>query len=152
MPGSQSETHYFNQYAVQGEKNPRAYMKQILKGNEKYTFIAVDACLEPGPKRPFNFIGVLTEEDTNHLKKLADEARRNGGNYTIWFGHYPTSCIITAGTGSYGLRKLIGGYDESFAYLCGHLHNFGGTVPRMFALQQDGFLELELGDWKKFRW
>ncbi len=128
-------------------------MKQIQKGSDKYTFIAVDACLTPkGPKRPFNFIGVLSQNDTTYLRKLADDARKNGGNYTIWFGHYPTSCIITGDAGSFGLRRLIGEYDESFAYLCGHLHNFGGSVPRMFTLQQDGFLELELGDWKKFRW
>lgn len=153
VPKTRSGADYFIQYSVQGRKNPRAYMKQIQKGNEKYTFIAVDACLEPnGPKRPFNFIGVLSQSDTNHLKKLADDARKNGGNYTIWFGHYPTSCIITADSGSYGLRRLIGQYDESIAYLCGHLHNFGGSVPRMFTLQHDGFLELELGDWKKFRW
>lgn len=129
-------------------------MKQIQKGSEKYTFIAVDACLGPqGPKRPFNFIGVLSQNDTSNLRKLADDARRNGGNYTIWFGHYPTSCVITGDSGNgNGLRQLIGEYDQSYAYLCGHLHNFGGTVPRMFALQQDGFLELELGDWKKHRW
>lgn len=152
VAGAQSDADYFIRYSVQGKTNSRAYMKQIHKGNEKYTFIAVDACLNPGPKRPFNFIGVLSQNDTNYLKKLADDARRNGGNYTIWFGHYPTSCIITSDTGSYGLRRLIGQYDESFAYLCGHLHNFGGSVPRMFSLQHDGFLELELGDWKKFRW
>ncbi|XP_037042036.1 transmembrane protein 62-like [Bradysia coprophila] len=153
VAGSKSDSDLFIEYSVQGKTNPRAYMKQIQKGSEKYTFIAVDACLKPkGPKRPFNFIGVLSQNDTNYLRQLADAARKNGGNYTIWFGHYPTSCIITGDTGSYGLRRLIGEYDESFAYLCGHLHNFGGSVPRMFTLQQDGFLELELGDWKRFRW
>lgn len=153
VAGSRSDSDLFIQYSVQGKENPRAYMKQVQKGTEKYTFIAVDACLKPeGPKRPFNFIGVLSQNDTNYLRHLANEARKNGGNYTIWFGHYPTSCIITGEAGSHGLRRLIGDYDESYAYLCGHLHNFGGSVPRMFTLQQDGFLELELGDWKKFRW
>ncbi|KAJ6645818.1 Transmembrane protein [Pseudolycoriella hygida] len=152
VPGARSGADYFIRYSVQGKDNPRAYMKQIQKGSEKYTFIAVDACLDPGPKRPFNFIGVLSQNDTNYLKRLADDAKKNGGNYTVWFGHYPTSCIITAEDKSYGLRNLIGQYDDSMAYLCGHLHNFGGSVPRMFALQHDSFLELELGDWKKYRW
>lgn len=26
---------------------------------DKYSFIAVDACVEPGPRRPFNFFGNL---------------------------------------------------------------------------------------------
>lgn len=126
-------------------------MKQIDKGGERYSFIAVDACLEPGPKRPFNFIGVLSFNDTKHIVELANEARRNGGNHTFWFGHYPTSCIVTMETGSYGVRKLIGHYPEGVVYMCGHLHRLGGMVKRMYTLQNEGFLELELGDWKLSR-
>lgn len=107
--------------------------------------------MNPGPKRPFNFIGYLTLNDTNNLISLAEEARQTGGNYTIWFGHYPTSCIVSAESGSYGLRKIIGEYEEGIAYLCGHLHTLGGIVPKMYTLQRDGFLELELGDWKANR-
>lgn len=36
-------------------------------------------------------------------------------------------------------------------YLCGHLHTLGGLVPHMYGLQKEGFLELELADWKKNR-
>lgn len=126
-------------------------MKQIDKGGDRFTFIGVDACLEPGPKRPFNFIGVLSLNDTLHINRLVEEAHRNGGNYTIWFGHYPTSCIVTMETGSWGVRKLIGQHREGVAYMCGHLHRLGGLVPHMYTLQNEGFLELELGDWKQSR-
>lgn len=44
-----------------------------------------------------------------------------------------------------------GQYKESMVYLCGHLHTLGGTVPDMYTLQQEGFLELELADWKDNR-
>lgn len=80
-----------------------------------------------------------------------NESKRLGGNYTIWFGHYPTSCILSPGTGNTGIRGIIGMYDESYAYLCGHLHTQAGMVPRMYTFQKAGFLELELGDWKSNR-
>ena len=35
-----------------------------------YTFIALDACPSPGPRRPLNFFGVL--HDVRHLPKWAD--------------------------------------------------------------------------------
>lgn len=151
VPGIRSDENYFREFSVQGKEHKRSYMKQVQVDTEKYTFIGVDACLDPGPKRPFNFIGVLSLNDTYNIIEMAEEARRNGGNYTIWFGHYPTSCIVSMETGMWGLRQLIGNYEEGIAYLCGHLHKLGGMVPRMYTLQQDGFLELELGDWKANR-
>lgn len=65
------------------------------------------------------------------------------------FGHFPTSCILTTNVG--GIRQLIGKFDESLVYVCGHLHQLGGLVKNMYTLQQAGFLELELGDWKDNR-
>ncbi|KAJ9593699.1 hypothetical protein L9F63_014747 [Diploptera punctata] len=124
-------------------------MYQVRKGGELYSFIGVDACLEPGPRRPFNFVGVLSRSEMEHVKRLSDDAKRKGTNFTIWFGHYPTSCILAPGPG--GVRSLIGQYAESMAYVCGHYHTLGGTVPNMYTLQQAGFLELELGDWKDNR-
>lgn len=153
VPGDGSAQNYFRTYSVQGAQHARSYMRQVVAGTggERYTFIAVDACLEPGPKRPFNFIGVLTAQDARQLQRLADEAHAAGGDYTIWFGHYPTSCIVTEESGAAGLRRLIGSHRESVVYMCGHLHQLGGAVPRMYTLQRDGFLELELGDWKSNR-
>lgn len=39
----------------------------------------------------------------------------------------------------------------SIAYLCGHLHTLGGLVPQMYTMQDEGFAELELADWKDGR-
>lgn len=151
VPALQARQDLFTNYSVQGRHHTRSYMHQIAKGGERYTFIAVDACLDPGPKRPFNFVGMLSRNETQHLINLAERSRSLDTNYTIWFGHYPTSCILTPGLGTGGIRNLIGRYREAYAYLSGHFHTLGGAVPRMYTLQDEGFLELELGDWMRNR-
>lgn len=103
--------------------------------------------MDPGPRRPFNFVGMLDKTELEMLNKLIEQAKLTS-NYTIWFGHFPTSCIITEGE---SVRDLIGKLDQGMIYLCGHLHRLGGIVPKMYALQKEGFLELELGDWKDNR-
>ena len=64
------------------------------KDGNRYSFIAVDACLKPGIRRPFNFIGRLDEEELERVKRLKQESANS--TYTIWFGHYPTSSIANA--------------------------------------------------------
>lgn len=49
----------FRKYSVQGPEHPVSYSYTHQKPFGNYTFIAMDACLEPGPKRPFNFFGYL---------------------------------------------------------------------------------------------
>lgn len=151
VPALKTRQDLFTNFSVQGRHHTRSYMHQIVKGGERYTFIAVDACLDPGPKRPFNFVGMLSINETQHLINLAERSRQLDTNYTIWFGHYPTSCILTPGLGNGGIRNLIGRYREAYAYLSGHFHTLGGAVPRMYTLQDEGFLELELGDWMRNR-
>lgn len=143
---------FFKRFSVQGPQHRRSYM-EIVKGKsgEKYSFIAVDACLQPGPKRPFNFIGVLTQNDTDSIQQMLQESRQAGTNYTIWFGHYPTSCIIPMNNNSRSLTQIISENNNSLAYMCGHLHTLGGMVPQMYALQRNSFLELEVADWKACR-
>ncbi|KAJ4435764.1 hypothetical protein ANN_18383, partial [Periplaneta americana] len=149
VPSLTSKENYYRNYSIQGQMHPKSYMYQVRRAGELYSFIAMDACLEPGPRRPFNFVGVLSRAEMEHIRKLSDDAKRKGSNYNIWFGHYPTSCILAFGPG--GVRTLIGKYPESVVYVCGHYHTLGGTVPNMYTLQQAGFLELELGDWKDNR-
>ncbi|CAG2162684.1 unnamed protein product [Oppiella nova] len=108
-----------------------------------YNFIGVDACLDPSPKRPFNFIGLLNDKDISRITQMKAAARQEHSNYTIWFGHYPTSSIAMP---SPGLRELING-----PYLCGHYHTVGGLVNHMYSTQPTGYLELELSDWKDLR-
>ncbi|CAG2064344.1 unnamed protein product, partial [Timema podura] len=57
----ESKENYYRNYSIQGVSHPRSYLHQISKGGDKYSFIGVDACLEPGPRRPFNFVGMLTK-------------------------------------------------------------------------------------------
>jgi hypothetical protein len=38
--------------------------------------------------------------------------------------------------------------SNGVAYLCGHLHTFGGLMQAMYAKHTNGLLELELADWK----
>ncbi|KAF4518801.1 hypothetical protein B566_EDAN005424 [Ephemera danica] len=145
VPGQESSQNFFRNYSIQGAKHIRSYMVQVPRKDEIYSFIAVDASLEPGPRRPFNFIGVLGIQEFEQLKKFEQQARENG-NFTIWFGHYPSSCILTPDP---GLRDIIG--RSGLAYLCGHLHKVGGLVPNMYVMQKAGHLELELADWKDNR-
>ncbi|OWA52471.1 Transmembrane protein 62 [Hypsibius exemplaris] len=98
---------------------------------------------DPGFRRPFNFFGVLTEEDMRHLEVLAKNSRES--NVTVWFGHYPTSVISSAAP---GIANVMSG---GVAYLSGHLHTLGGLLPELYAMQKSGTLELELGDWKDNR-
>lgn len=115
-------------------------------------FLGIDACPEPGLRRPFNFIGILDLQEQQTLQKLKSEADTKA-DHIIWFGHYPTSCILSLkrDTQRFDLRELMGSSQASQVYVCGHLHAMGGLVPRMYTKQRKGFLELELGDWKDNR-
>ncbi|CAH0385963.1 unnamed protein product [Bemisia tabaci] len=145
-----SKNNFYRSHSVQGKDHQRSYIYQVHGSQgEVYSFIGLDACIEPGPKRPFNFIGVLKQADIELLQQLKKKADVDEKHYTIWFGHYPTSCIISPS--DFKLREFIGDDPASLAFLCGHLHNMGGAVHNMYALQKTGFLELELIDWKENR-
>ncbi|XP_017875580.1 transmembrane protein 62-like [Ceratina calcarata] len=146
---SESKNNYYSNYSIQGKKNPRSYMYTINIGSESYTFIAIDACLKPGPRRPFNFVGMLDEHEVKTINTLVNRSQENNADFIIWFGHYPTSCILSQTNTS--IRTIIGRNKESMVYLCGHYHMLGGAVPNMYTLQHAGFLELELADWKDNR-
>ncbi|XP_076377043.1 transmembrane protein 62 isoform X2 [Megalopta genalis] len=145
----EAKNNYYSNYSIQGKVHPRSYMYTINIGSELYTFIAVDACLKPGPKRPFNFVGVLDDQEMRTINELVNKSQENNADFIIWFGHYPTSCILSQT--NTGVRNVIGKLKESMVYLCGHYHTLAGTVPNMYTLQQAGFLELELADWKDNR-
>lgn len=146
---SLSKQNFYINYSIQGKANPRSYLYQIEVKGDIYSFVAIDACRQPGPRRPFNFVGVLDEGEIAVIRNIVKRVEASHSKYTIWFGHFPTSCILSHEPG--GLRSIIGRHDQALAYLCGHLHTLGGLIPKMYTLQQDGFLELELGDWKDNR-
>ncbi|KAK9508223.1 hypothetical protein O3M35_007931 [Rhynocoris fuscipes] len=147
VPGVDSSKNYFRSYSMQGKSHLRSYIEILSKGGEKYAFIGLDACPDQGLKRPFNFVGIIQEKEMKELDEMSSKAG-SVANYTIWFGHYPTSCILSHGP---GIRPTIGSAQNSVAYLCGHFHSMLGFVPNMYTIQRDGFLELELSDWKDNR-
>ncbi|XP_043839817.1 transmembrane protein 62 isoform X3 [Dromiciops gliroides] len=103
----------------------------------------MDATITPGPKKPFNFYGILNKTHMRKLFLLTKQSRHS--NHTIWFGHYTTSTIISPAP---GIRTLM---SSAIAYLCGHLHLLGGLMPVLHTRHPKGTLELELGDWKENR-
>ncbi|KAL1489693.1 hypothetical protein ABEB36_013633 [Hypothenemus hampei] len=147
--GVKSKHNFFTNYSVQGKEHPRSYITQVKKETTVYSFVGVDACLEPGPRRPFNFVGILDQSEVDEINNLLKQIEKSGSNYTIWFGHFPTSCILSSG--SENIRNLIKKDPNGLVYVCGHLHTLGGVVPEMYTMQKAGFLELELGDWKDNR-
>ncbi|CAG13145.1 unnamed protein product [Tetraodon nigroviridis] len=155
-----SVTNYFRKYSANQKIGSFHYVHQTSFGN--YSFVCVDATLTPGPKRPYNFFGILEQVrrparaesgprachrrpflPSQAQMDLLDgfRAESRSSNQTIWFGHYTTSTVVSA---SPGLREMM---SAGVAYLCGHLHTLGGLMPVLHSRHPRGTLELELGDW-----
>lgn len=130
----------YRQYSIQGKTHARNYMHMLNKHGKNYSFIGVDEVQTPGLKIPFNFIGIVKDEDLSELNEFKETSDKYNSQYHVWFAHYPTSSIASPGE---GLRNIIDG-----PYLCGHYHTIGNLVMKMHSTQQPGFTEVELGDWK----
>ncbi|XP_069475389.1 transmembrane protein 62 [Ambystoma mexicanum] len=141
IPDSHSVRNYYRTYSALRREGSFHYIHSTPFGN--YSFICVDATLTPGPKRPYNFFGILNTNQMETLSSLTAQSQRS--NLSIWFGHYPTSTIISP---SPGIRTAM---SSAMAYLCGHLHTLGGLMPVMHSRHSQGTLELELGDWMNNR-
>lgn len=94
---------------MQGRNQSRSYVRKLRVGSETYGFVAVDACPDVGIKMTFNFAGILSDVEVNRLMGFYSEL--NNVNYTVWFGHYPTSCIVSQPEVS-GLNRF------EFEFLC----------------------------------
>ncbi|XP_060030476.1 transmembrane protein 62 isoform X2 [Erinaceus europaeus] len=141
VPSLDSVENYYRKYSALRRDGSFHYVHSTPFGN--YSFICVDATLNPGPKRPFNFFGILDEKQMNKLILLDKESSRS--NHSIWFGHFTTSTILSPPP---GIRSII---SSATAYFCGHLHTLGGLMPVLHTRHSQGTLELELGDWKNNR-
>ena len=64
-------------------------MHTIEKPYGNYSLLSVDAAPNPGFKRPFNFVGYISDQSKLKLETLGNEAKNN--NQTVLYGHYPTS-------------------------------------------------------------
>ena len=133
---------FYSHYGIR--KDFRTYSQSIHHNNKTYALSAIDATLQPGPKRPFNFFGSLSQAELIEAQHVVEKAAKNS-DYQVIFGHYPTSTVLSPNP---GLKSVMKG---SLAYLCGHLHTLNGLAPQMYSSQPEGFLELELGDWKDNR-
>ncbi|NXX46328.1 TMM62 protein, partial [Tricholaema leucomelas] len=142
VPHLNSVRNYYRKYSAWRKDGSFHYIHTTSFGN--YSFICVDATLNPGPKRPYNFYGILNTNQMEELSLMAKESLHS--NHTIWFGHYPTSTIISPAP---GIRALM--RQGLSSYLCGHLHTMGGLMPVLHSQHHGGTLELELGDWKDNR-
>ncbi|KAM5235568.1 transmembrane protein 62 isoform 2-T2 [Ctenodactylus gundi] len=141
IPSRESINNYYRKYSAMRRDGSFRYVHSAPFGN--YSFISVDATRSPGPKRPFNFFGILDEKQMKELLLLAKESSQS--NHTIWFGHFTTSTILSP---SPGIQSIM---SSATAYLCGHLHMLGGLMPVLHTRHVQGTLELELGDWKDNR-
>uniref|UniRef100_A0A3Q3WR31 Calcineurin-like phosphoesterase domain-containing protein n=1 Tax=Mola mola TaxID=94237 RepID=A0A3Q3WR31_MOLML len=128
-----SINNYFRKYSANQKIGSFHYVHETPFGS--YSFVCADATLTPGPKRPYNFFGILDQAQMDLLDRFRIESLKS--NQTIWFGHYTTSTIVSPASG--------------VAYLCGHLHTLGGLMPVLHSRHPHGTLELELGDWMENR-
>lgn len=142
-----SSSDLFRNFSAQGKYHKRSYLHREIVDGISYNFVALDASAEPGTRRQYNFIGMISEEE---ILRVENMLKISPSNYTIWFAHYPTSAILTP-PGTIHVRQLIGKFDESAIFVAGHLHTLGNLAFRMYTLQPEGFLELELGDFMKNR-
>lgn len=136
------KNNLFRTNSASGLKYNSSYSTTLTHGGKTYSFIAVDATLNPGPKKVFNFFGRLDEEKFNHLAKLKREAASS--DHIVYFGHFPSSCVVSDPP----LSEVING---GLVYLSGHLHTLAGLAPQLYTLHHSGTPELELGDWKENR-
>ena len=60
----------------------------ISKAFGNYTIVGINAAPEPGMRRPYNFIGYISESQRASLQEIGE--RTKSSNHSIWFGHYPT--------------------------------------------------------------
>ncbi|EFB13771.1 hypothetical protein PANDA_001024, partial [Ailuropoda melanoleuca] len=141
IPSLESVENYYRKYSAVRRDGSFHYVHNTPFGN--YSFVSLDATPNPGPKRPYNFFGILDEKRMEELLLLAKESSRS--NHSIWFGHYTTSTILSP---SPGIRSIM---SSATAYLCGHLHTLGGLMPVLHTRHLQGTLELEVGDWKDNR-
>lgn len=132
-----SVNNYFRKYSANQKVGSFHYVHRTAFGN--YSFVCADATLTPGPKRPYNFFGILNQTQMDLLDSFRRESLRS--NQSVWFGHYTTSTIVSPAP---GVRQLM---RSAVAYLCGHLHTLGGLMPVLHSRHPQGTLELELGDW-----
>ena len=63
-----------------------SYFSKVEVENKTYGFVALDASLVPGPKKPFNYFGSLYSGKMETLAHLVSKAEHET-DYFFVFGH-----------------------------------------------------------------
>lgn len=129
-------------YSAKGGQHISSYTYTFHHAGNNYSIFALDTTLKTGPKKVFNFLGVLEDQD---YAKIIEEKNSLASNKQIFFGHFPSSCVIAP---SPGFRSILEGGQ---VYLSGHLHTMGGLMPKLYTMHRHGTPELELADFKENR-
>jgi len=147
VKSDEANNNFFLRYGVQGKTEKRSYLKTLEHNGGKFAFVGIDATLSPGPKRPFNFFGSLSPDQMTRAQELLARGQAYNDAGLVVFGHYPLSTVISPHP---GIKQLVGDAGAS-VYLSGHLHNLLELAPKMYTKQPEGYLDLELADWKDHR-
>ncbi|KAI3380845.1 hypothetical protein SNEBB_002367 [Seison nebaliae] len=129
-------------------------LNRFDKNNRKnLSIIALDSNPQPGPRRPFNFIGEFSEINWNWMKEMMEKVV-NENSISLLAAHHPLNCLSL--TDRNELLNLVKKYRKKdgrilSGYLTGHLHNFFNVGGRMFRRHIDNLYEFELNDWKYSR-
>ena len=62
------ENDLFSRYGIRNTKNDRMYTEVVQANNISVGFVGMDASLAPGPKRPFNFFGSLSQDELEEFQ------------------------------------------------------------------------------------
>ena len=65
-----SDILFDRKYSVQGWTHPSSYSYTHIKPYGNYTVVAMDATPNPGPRRPFNFLGILNKVRNNSFRNF----------------------------------------------------------------------------------
>ena len=83
-------------HAATGIGHARSYLEQVTLNDKLVSFVSVDATPIPGLKRPFNFFGYIDNDELTEIQAMKAKAEDDLSDYTIYFGHYPTSAVTVA--------------------------------------------------------
>ena len=143
VPDYSERENLFKSHSKMGPSHSSSYITTLeSKSGKTLSIVAMDASLNPGPKKVYNFLGHLTDK---HISQLAElKAKAELSEHQLYFGHFPISCIVPSAEA----KSIVSG---GLAYLSGHLHTLGGLAPKLYTIHRSGTPELELGDWKENR-
>ena len=124
------DQNLFLTHSGQGRRHSSSYSTTVTHRDKNITFVAIDATLNPGPKKVFNFLGYLPESRLVEVARMRREAVMKS-DAVVYFSHFPSSCIVS----DIPVMEMIQG---GLVFLSGHLHTLGGLAPHLYTLHHTG--------------